>query len=242
MHCRIVIYRVLKDAYRCFSKKLTPADFHDGTGARLGIDEVPVERSDLSGLCREIDEDKPLVPPFGFPKEWEIREQGNEDQSGQKRKFGEGIGQGGWNQQQKFGHQGGFGGAGNAGFGPQKGNAFTLREDTCPSFVTLLAPLTSRHQCLPVSAIAQKAGTTINSLPYLNAYGNADRLCYNNILGYCRFDSTPTRCPREHPRNEELVPGFVEALCNKLKPGVEKVMKEGLQAKTRFPSYRQWRK
>ena len=48
--CRIIIYQVLKDAWRCFSKKLTPSNFHNNTGTWLRFDDVPVVTLDLQGL------------------------------------------------------------------------------------------------------------------------------------------------------------------------------------------------
>ena len=103
----------------------------------------------------------------------------------------------------------------------------TLDTDTHPLIRDLMDPIFEQHACIPLNNILEEAGLTRERLPFLYKYGRTN-MCYHGILGYCSKKERGL-CKLEHPSPDEVdTPGFVQELVSKLKPGVDKILNNGL--------------
>ena len=81
----------------------------------------------------------------------------------------------------------------------------------------------------------EKAGLTREKLPFLYKY--SQKTC--TIMGYLATVAKKERgvCKLKHPRHDEVgTPGFAQELVSKLKPGVDRILEEGLPPRANHSS------
>ena len=131
----------------------------------------------------------------------------------------QGGGGGGYNKD-----QGGPGASGKVGRNP----------DAHPMVTSMMKPYFDKLGTrIQLADICTAANTRINQLPYLNRYivGNKNMLCYPFLLGYCSH----ANCRFDHPPTRDIPTGFISEVCQVVRPGVEYVVKNGLDPRGGSP-------
>ncbi|EJK76004.1 hypothetical protein THAOC_02256, partial [Thalassiosira oceanica] len=200
--CRLITFAIMKDAHAYFNNTYQPST--------LNMPRIPYPRSDLKSTGQHIAALTPIPRPLDFPQKW-LSKGGDADQGG---KLGNG-GRSGFGQALQAGdrEKGAFG----TGGGTPADRDHIHRE-----FKNLLAPLTNVDRNTSVGSICHAARRKYDSLPWLYKAGDQPGdMCFQHLFGECRS----SRCRRYHATKEDLnaEPGFVRALCEALKPGVQKI-------------------
>ena len=85
-------------------------------------------------------------------------------------------------------------------------------QGTHPAIRSMMEPYYQKYDHIKGKMICQAAGIHVNDL-------NLRGACLNHILGGCGLHG----CERRHPEASSATHGQVQFICDKLKPGIEKL-------------------
>ena len=91
-------------------------------------------------------------------------------------------------------------------------------DQTHPKVKAMMGEYYKEYNWIMGGEICKEAGTSIKEL-------RLGKACLNFILGKCDHPKCRER-GFEHPPLSEVRPGQVDALCNKLRPGVDKLTRQ----------------
>ena len=93
----------------------------------------------------------------------------------------------------------------------------TPHPDTHPKVVELMKEYYERYDHIKGRQICERSGIELSDL-------RLGRVCFNHILGRCtNHNCTDYPNPRIHAKGSDAKPGQVEALCNKIRKGVNEL-------------------
>ena len=103
-----------------------------------------------------------------------------------------------------------------------------------PEIKAMMTPVYKKYNFqLPISSIAEAAGTAVENLPRLPELVDKkgrNQLCYNHVLGKCMHGSRCKFCMNKgHVHGNRLPPQFVRDLCGVLRSGVDWCVKNDVQ-------------
>ena len=81
-----------------------------------------------------------------------------------------------------------------------------------------------------VKKICDSAKIQLSDLPYLSKFitQEGNMLCYNHVLGTCGYSKK--KCRFKHVPSAAIPDDFARALCNKIEPGVQYLLRNGTPA------------
>ena len=211
--CRLIIFDILRDANQYFR--------HTYQDDVLQQTRIPFPSSNLKDIGNCISHLTAPPTPLTFPQKWRSQDHDSSKDGGALNGGGGNFGanrRGGDQDKNAFGAFGAGGGT-------------PADRHMHADFKTLLAPLRDIDPYANIGSLCAAAGKRFNNLPYMNSAGSARNMCYQHLFGDCRRQ----RCPRYHVSNEELRenPEFVQAICEALQPGVNKIVAEGKRPRKR---------
>ena len=164
-------------------------------------DQRNLPKSTLQFIMPGLKINKSLPTPTGIPKEWKVKPATKKREQEQVRER---------DGREKEREQ-------------RNGNeAASWSKETHPKVKEMMETYRSKYDRVVFGQICKKAGVRIDDLPE-----SLHDKCFNHLLGKCNLGKP--RCRHIHAAGSSLDEGDVDALVATLKPGVEKVVEDGLE-------------